>query len=270
MSFDIYRLNYYYGRPGGFAVKGGNLRTAETEIRSSLREDCPFYNKDKLDVSKDPNMGFRPVIADVLITSIQRKNQIKEAAKETSVPAEQSMRLSFEQAKKKMDQVYDQVTDASLKRELSSIKSSYDDIAMQIREIEQMDADSFFRIGSHVAHTVRLQLKRKALLEDFLADLKKESTPDKETVEKTKANVAQIEKAIAENLNSYGYAIENLNKKFTNAPDLVKNSYDRVLEKLKLEGASDQTKTTECVYAHVQKFLQRNAETWKADFVNLK
>lgn len=270
MTADVYRLNYYYGRPGGFVVKGGSLRTGESDIRSSLREDCPFYNKEKLEASKDPNMGFRPVIGDVIITSIQRKNQIKEEWKKMIIPAEPTLSMSFDQAKKKLDELHDQVAEAGVKRELSAIKGSYDGIARQIREIEQMDADSFFRIGSHVAHTVKLQLQKKALLEDFLADLRKEAAPEAEMIDKTNANLAQIEKAINENLNSYGYAIENLNKKFTNSPDLVKSSYDKVMEKLRLEGALDQIKTTACVFGHVQRFLQRNAEAWKADLANAK
>lgn len=85
----------------------------------------------------------------------------------------------------------------------------------------------------------------------------------------TSANLAQIEKALGENLNSYGYTVENLNRKGTNASDLVKSSYQRVMEKLKQEGASDQLRTTECMYSHIQKFRQRNAESWKADLANL-
>ena len=270
MCLDAYRLNYHYGRPGGFVVKGGSLRTNESEVRSSLREDSPFYNKEKQDAQRDAQMGFRPVLAAVLITSPRKKETIKSEWKEEANPVDPGVRLSFEEARKKVDGLYEQVSDPGVKHELSAIKSSYDGIAKQIHDIEQMDADSFFRIGAHLAHTVRLQLKRKALMEDFLQDLTRETVPDHQAIEKTRANLAQIEKAVDENLNSYGYSVENLNKKGTNAPDLVKSAYHRVMEKLKQEGAGDQLRTTECMYSHIQKFRQRNAESWKTDLANLK
>ena len=78
---DPYRLNKVgrpHGQAGGLVARGGDLRTAESQIRSSLRVELPPMNQEG-DPLRLRNVGFRPALAMVATYSDQRPAALREA-----------------------------------------------------------------------------------------------------------------------------------------------------------------------------------------------
>ncbi|GMQ89549.1 MAG: SUMF1/EgtB/PvdO family nonheme iron enzyme [Gammaproteobacteria bacterium] len=75
--FRLNRLDRMHGQVGGFVIRGGNYFTAAPEMRSSLRQEVPFYKDGK--ALKSKTTGFRVVISTPVITSPARLQKIAEA-----------------------------------------------------------------------------------------------------------------------------------------------------------------------------------------------
>ena len=71
MTYSRYMIEYSQGRSGGFVAKGGNVFTPETSLRSSMRNEIPFYKKikGKMMSSAQPMLGFRLVISAPIFSS---------------------------------------------------------------------------------------------------------------------------------------------------------------------------------------------------------
>ena len=70
ISMDLFRLNRLdrmHGQVGGYVVRGGNYFTPAADIRSSHRQEAPFYKDGEQLRSK--TTGFRVVISAPVITS---------------------------------------------------------------------------------------------------------------------------------------------------------------------------------------------------------
>jgi hypothetical protein len=271
MCFDVFRLNYHFGRFGGFVVKGGNLRVPKPEeIRSSFRLEVPFYDAGKGDAWKNDLTGFRAVLTAPVIISVQRDAKIKSEWDKNSLPNGADLNRSFKEAQKGISSLDEQITDPAIKKGLEEVKNAQGDMIRQINEIEQRDAVSFFRIGSFCAETVRLQLLRLPILDETLQGMKKDPSTKPEFITKAEDNFRKMLASIDKNLNTYGYAVESLHQKFINTPEPVLAAYRQVLEKQKMEGETERIQTTELMRAHVENFIQRNAEAWKSDLMKMK
>lgn len=80
-ALDPYRLNKVgrpHGQAGGEVVRGGDYRTDESRIRSSLREEVPPFAPDG-QPTRSSSIGFRPVLAMVAEYDDQRATQLREA-----------------------------------------------------------------------------------------------------------------------------------------------------------------------------------------------
>lgn len=271
MCFDVFRLNYHFGRFGGFIVKGGNVRIPKPEeIRSSFRLEVPFYDSVKGDASRSNLTGFRVVISAPLIISVQRDARIKSEWDKSILPVRAELKSAFQESRDSIVSLDELVTDPQIKKELDDIKNAQETIARKINEIEQRDALSFFRIGSFCADTVRLQLQRVPILEEVLQNMKKDPSSNPETVAKAEDNFRKMLKSVDKNLNSYGDAVESLHEKHVNTPGPVTAAYDQAVEKLKLEGETERIQAIELMRSHVEKFIQRVPAEWKTDLMRLK
>lgn len=78
MVSHLYQIEYVQGRAGGLIVRGGHFRSAESELRSSLRTEQPLYSSD-LQPARSETAGFRLVLATPIFTSIAASRQIESA-----------------------------------------------------------------------------------------------------------------------------------------------------------------------------------------------
>jgi len=269
MCLDIFQLNNNVGRFGGFAARGGTIRLSEQRIRSSYRQECPFYDQRKNVPFDSGTIGFRVVLTAPVFTSRQRKQQIDDEWQQVSLPQGGDLKLTFDQAYKKLARISTRVTDATLKNELDSIKNSYTDIARELNNVERKDSESYFRIGTHIAGTIHLQLKKMAVLAKFLEDLKADPDTNPAFITKTEANLGKIKQSVAQNLNSYGHTIENISDKYKQFPKIVNEAYEAVVQQYNLDQAQSQIVTLEQMYLHVKDFRQRVPNKWQQDITGL-
>lgn len=66
--FTLNKLTRAHGLTGSFVVRGGNYMTTEASIRTSMREEAPYYIKSGLRKSK--TTGFRVALGSSLLTSL--------------------------------------------------------------------------------------------------------------------------------------------------------------------------------------------------------
>ena len=268
MCFNLFRLNYNYGRSGGFVVKGGHFKLLEpVNIRSSIRQEKPFYNSEENEPYVEPFQGFRVIVAAPLYTSLPRGKIIRDQWNADSLPSGDKLRISFAEAYQKLNFVYDRIENRELKHELGIIKTSYDEIAREINEIELEDAMSFFRIGAYCADIVARQDEKLRAQETYLEKWRHEPNTEKSHISKMEKNVQDLKKAIELDLESYGDAITSLNGKYRNNPDLVISACNRTIEKKKLEKRANQITAVKLVLQHVKGFSQRDEVIWRKDII---
>jgi len=75
--FYLHRLERLHGQPGGFVIRGGDFLNDRANIRTTLRQETPFYDDQGPVQSK--TTGFRVVATAPVITSRQRLRQIENA-----------------------------------------------------------------------------------------------------------------------------------------------------------------------------------------------
>lgn len=80
MAWEPFRLNRIsrpHGQAGGFVVRGGNLFTSESDVRTSYRQEQPFY--DAQGARRGPSTGFRLVVTAPVLTSPARLREVQAA-----------------------------------------------------------------------------------------------------------------------------------------------------------------------------------------------
>jgi hypothetical protein len=200
-----------------------------------------------------------------LFTSLQRKKEIDTVWEKVSLPKGGKLSLTFHQARKKLARMATKMSDPNLQKDIQAIRNSYKNIAREINRIERRDGESAFRIGSHLAGTIMLQMRKKKILVSFIQSLKQDNTTSKAYIAKSEKNLNKVKESIQANLNSYGYAVEILAKKYKNNKVIVKEAYKNVLQKMKMEDVQTQQRMLNTMYKHVTSFQQRVPKKWKED-----
>jgi hypothetical protein len=77
--FRAVRVGRLHGQAGGVVVKGGDFRTPETSLRSSLRIEMPPYNPTDGQPTRLASVGFRVALAAHVTTSLNRAEALNRA-----------------------------------------------------------------------------------------------------------------------------------------------------------------------------------------------
>ncbi|MBB5691229.1 formylglycine-generating enzyme required for sulfatase activity [Roseomonas alkaliterrae] len=77
--FRAVRVGRRHGQAGGVVVKGGDFRTPEAALRSSLRIEIPPYDPTDGQPTRLPTVGFRVVLAAHVTTSLRRAEALNRA-----------------------------------------------------------------------------------------------------------------------------------------------------------------------------------------------
>lgn len=77
--FHAVRVGRLHGQAGGVVVKGGDFRTPEAALRSSLRIEIPPYDTSDGQPTRLPSVGFRVVLAASVSTSLRRVEALNRA-----------------------------------------------------------------------------------------------------------------------------------------------------------------------------------------------
>jgi hypothetical protein len=271
ICFDIFRINHHYGRSGGYVVRGGDIDVPGLgNIRSSFRFEAPFYNQRTADAYRRALGGFRVLITAPFFSSQQRIEKIENEWNQDFLPAKGQLRLSFEEALKKINYVHDHIKDPELKKELSIIKNSHDSIARELYAIEFKDATIFFRIGSYSAVATENFIRRLEIQEDYIKKYSDDRSSTRINIQRAEKNRQRLQKSIEQNLETYGDAVESLNEKYRNSPDLVSLASEQVIAKKRLLKQEGQIRAVKLLHKHVRQFKQRNPVLWRKDINELR
>ncbi len=75
--FSLNKLTRSHGLAGSFVVRGGNYMTTEASMRTSMREEAPYYIKSGLRKSK--TTGFRLALGSSVLTSLNGVQKYQQA-----------------------------------------------------------------------------------------------------------------------------------------------------------------------------------------------
>ncbi|WP_414705808.1 SUMF1/EgtB/PvdO family nonheme iron enzyme [Pseudomonas sp.] len=124
MMFEPFRLNKLdrqHGQAGGYVVRGGNFLTAQAEIRTSLRQEDPYYNADGQMKSK--TTGFRLAMVSQTLTSRDRVKAIESSWKTLGTGSQEPDQGEGKGAVQTLNNLASTVDDKALKEKLQALES---------------------------------------------------------------------------------------------------------------------------------------------------
>jgi hypothetical protein len=192
MTNTLYQLEYYQGRSGGLAARGGHFLTAEKEMSAALRVEEPIFLGDKkqgLRPNRKPTLGLRLAIGAPLMTDrseiaaledawdeyLESARQVSPAGLstapvgiQTDVKAEDARgHLANVKARLGAGQLPEAFLDP-INQDLGRLEASLAGIDVIRKQAETDSAQSWVRIGVFAAHQYMLQKHRRPGLETVI------------------------------------------------------------------------------------------------------
>ncbi len=217
--FDPFRLSKVarlHGQAGGYIVRGGNYFTAEADIRSSHREEVPFYRDAKPWRSK--TTGFRLAVVAPVITSKDKLREIEAAwAKLGTQPspsgeAESPFKLpdgeSIENPVEELGALAEATDDEALKDRLKNLQLAFRE-SFQARD-EQRDraAGAAMRLGTFLCKKLHDDGGFVDTLRDLHEGCVERSGADDETCQRRQASLRANEAVLFDNLRYYADTVK--------------------------------------------------------------
>lgn len=294
MTCSLYQIEYYQGRTGGFVSRGGCYLTSENKVRSSLREEVPYYKVigGNIIPTKQKTLGFRLVIASPIYASRETSKNLASgwdsyvtSMRKTPVATPVAMRhttvnltnVQLADALKSLDILTTELSnleETSTTKNISQtiwdqfglLNASFANVQSTVKKAEYDSAFAWVKVASETAYLIcsremkELPAKRKAF--EMAKNLGKSGVMDgltKQITDKTKN--------IEDGLESYGFAFIQLEKI---SVDSIKEGFEKYRQFLERRNASqEQIKITELVGKHYQEYFQNrrlDIEKWKIDF----
>ena len=125
MVWEPFRLNRVtrpHGQAGGFVVRGGNLFTSEADMRTSYRQEQPFY--DAQGPRRSGSTGFRLVVAAPVVTSPARLKGIQNAWSTLGTTAENLSGPALTDPVEELNVIVKATEDENVKRRLQNLQTT--------------------------------------------------------------------------------------------------------------------------------------------------
>ena len=122
MMFEPFRLNKLdrqHGQAGGYVVRGGDYRTAQSELRTALRKERSYY-EDKA-ASKSKTTGLRLALVSPTLTSRERVASIENSWKKLGTQSEGGGKQKG--TVQELEALASGVEDKALKEKLKSLEN---------------------------------------------------------------------------------------------------------------------------------------------------
>ncbi len=176
MTFDLYHLRTLqrdHGMAGGFAARGGDIDTPEAELRTSLRDEIPFYRDGKAWSSK--TMGLRLALSATVISSHAELKNIQEAwGKLGQVKTAQASSDPLQILKKMEKETDDPATQESLKQVHQTIEAQREDT----NEKRDLAARMALRYGTALCVDLGKEARKLEGLNEVYQQCKKDHAMD--------------------------------------------------------------------------------------------
>ncbi len=286
MTGSLYQLEYYQGRTGGFVSRGGHCFTSEDKIRSSLREEVPYYKLIGSGIvpTKQKTLGFRILISSQIYASRQTSQNLASAwedyvnsSRKTPVAGPVGLpqttvnltNVQLSDALKSLENMASALNSMvnipqSIWDQMGLLNASFTNVQSTVKKAEYDSAFAWVKVASETAYLIysremkELPAKQKAL--EMAKEMGKSALMD--SIGK------QIEdklKNIEDGLSSYGFSFVQLEKI---SEDSVKEGFERYRQFLSRRGASEQIRFTELVKQHYQEYFKNrrlDIDKWRAD-----
>lgn len=275
MTASHYQIEYYQGRVGGFAARGGNFSTAKDTVRSSLRTEQPFYNRD-LKPQRSETLGMRLMLSAVVFTGLQAAKEL-ESAWETyrsgpgaTTPAPQSIQPSVAQVGAQLADavviVERLLKDTTLSqnhiRQIQILRASFANIESTRKEAVVDAAVNLAELATIKAHYLSLSLKKSQEMLKILQVMKGDARQNYQN------NYDDLLKEVERVLRAYVTNLQDLDRH-------DKESIEKAMQKYRKQLSSDPERLRvfdEAVRKHFSQFTKEkkpNVDLWKADLANL-
>jgi len=124
MMFEPFRLNKLdrqHGQAGGYVVRGGDYRTAQGELRNSLRKERNYYDAKAPTTSK--TTGLRLALASSTLTSRDRVSSIESSWKKLGIGSDDASQGNDKSAVQALGTLASGVADEALKDKLKALEN---------------------------------------------------------------------------------------------------------------------------------------------------
>ena len=286
MTQSLYQIEYYQGRTGGYAARGGNFLTSKKELRAAYRVEQPFYLWDgsggEVRLNAKPTLGFRLVLASAIYTSREAVRELADAweayrgstgadlpaavsvspvSTQTRVQGEDAL-VHFERLKAAIQQ--SSVRSDAVRQELGFVEASLKDIRHIRRRAEEDSAYAWAKIAGEQGFFIYKELKKLPTVDKLIAAAEK--TGRAAMIEKLTERRRELADNIDQAVATYSDSLKQL---ITLDRTAVDAGFDKYTGFLVAHGAAQQLSTLKTVKAHYDGFIreQRAApDRWRDEF----
>ncbi len=221
MTSGLFRPEIWQGKPGGVPVRGGSVSTPAADLRSSLRAELDVYawnaDEKKVEERKSFNTGARLAIgANVVVGTAQRGELEKEyeaykADLRKTMPVGRTLDNLVSQASVQIgaaDPIIERLIkdNPGLKEPLGAVQSTLDKARERLELAQRESARSLAQDAARNGVNLSVYLSRLERLTETLTlakELAETSTRYQEQVAAVEKSMAELEKALGEQMQGY-------------------------------------------------------------------
>ncbi len=271
MTMALYRVEYYQGRAGGFAARGGHYLTSEKQIRSSLRTEQAFYSFDQKGTAQ-PNhqktLGFRLVISAILYPSrtiaqsmddeweMYRQSKGKNLPAAVSVaPINQQVSVAFDDAAEHIERLKSLMQQGTgqeqeLLRELAYIEASMEKTEKIRAKAAEDSAYAWLIIAGERGLSMKRQARRNLTTYEKLLTIAQQNA-NTAKAEQYRQRITEVKANIESMMDGYSTAIRQLGTLDRDAIDKALQKYARDLT---ARNAAEQVNMIPTLNDHIHSF----------------
>lgn len=233
--FSLNKLTRAHGLTGSFVVRGGNYMTTEASIRSSMREEAPYYIKSGLRKSK--TTGFRVALGSSLLTSLGGIQNYQKAWRQLGKDVAQSS-TDVGMGENALDNPVDELaaiakaaTDENMKKRLKDLLLVFRGSIETQSEQTSRAAKSALRLGSFLCRKLSEDNYILGRVQKRYQQKCSEKEPESDFCKKRYQLIQPKKLALQKNLSYYADTITQTAVDYSeNLLDQQKNILERVLK----------------------------------------
>ncbi len=288
MTMNLYRVEYYQGRSGGFVARGGHYLTRKKHLRSSARSEQPFYRWDekqqKMRANTQKTLGFRLVLSTILYPERATAKAMEDAWKEyrktsganlpaaiSVAPTNQQINVQSTDANRHLQRLKQQIdqlgdTGKTMLREVGFIEASLSATEKIRFQAAKESAYAWVLIAGERAMNIHRQQKRNLAVLTTLLEMARQDGNIKKKDQYTK-RIDEVTENIKTSLQGYATAMRQLGKIEEEAIDYGLTQYNAYLLE---RNATGQIEMLPMIMRHMEEYRtsqRTNLEQWRQDLI---
>jgi hypothetical protein len=270
--FHLNRLDRLHGQPGAFVVRGGNYLTDGQDIRSSYRQEVPFY--DAKGPRRSKTTGFRLVVAAPVITSAQRLKTLEQqwaALGAVSAPNATPLAKASKDPLEELALLAKSVDDPAIKDRLKGLQTALRGNIAARDELRDRAAKTMLRLGAFLGRKLADDSHAINTLDQlYKARVAAGAADDPRT--KTYKDKLDREQAVLDgNLRYYADTLIRTAEDFSDGP--LEGQKDLLLVELEGMGLGEMKPFVDLYFSHVMTYRENKRISryeWLADWSQLQ